>query len=77
MFGQTQTKIIDMHIHSNSNKDFGVREPASDYYGKKGSSNSEIHRIETFAAYKKWNIVKALVSGNPESVEEWFAKDSV
>ncbi len=73
---QSQTKIIDMHIHSYSSKDFGVREPASDSYGKKGSTNAEVHRIETFAALKKWNIVKAMVSGNPESVEEWAAKDS-
>ena len=73
---QSQTKIIDMHIHSYSSKDFGVREPASDSYGKKGSANAEVHRIETFAAFKKWNIVKAMVSGNPESVEEWAAKDS-
>ena len=65
-----------MHIHSYSSKDFGVREPASDSYGKKGSANAEIHRIETFAAFKKWNIVKAMVSGNPESVEEWVAKDN-
>ncbi|MEP7323428.1 MAG: amidohydrolase family protein, partial [Saprospiraceae bacterium] len=26
--------------------------------------------------FKKWNIVKAMVSGNPESVEQWVAKDS-
>ena len=76
LFAQSQTKIIDMHIHSYSSKDFGVREPASDSYGKKGSANAEVHRIETFAAFKKWNIVKAMVSGNPESVEEWVAKDS-
>ena len=75
LFAQSQTKIIDMHIHSYSSKDFGVREPASDSYGKKGSANAEVHRIETFAAFKKWNIVKAMVSGNPESVEEWVAKD--
>jgi hypothetical protein len=76
LFVQSQTKIIDMHIHSYTDSDFGEREPASDYYGKKGSSNAEAHRIETFAAFKKWNIVKAMVSGNPESVEEWAAKDS-
>ena len=76
LFAQSQTKIIDMHIHSYSSKDFGVREPASDSYGKKGSANAEVHRIETFAAFKKWNIVKAMVSGNLESVDEWVAKDS-
>ena len=65
-----------MHIHSYSESDFGVREPASDHYGKKGAGDAISHRQETFAAFKKWNIVKAVVSGNPESVETWVAKDS-
>ena len=76
LFVQSQTKIIDMHIHSYTNSDFGDREPAGDHYGKKGSSNAEAHRLATFAAFKKLNIVKAVVSGNPESVENWVAKDS-
>lgn len=65
-----------MHIHSYSETDFGEREPTSDYYGEKGAANAEMHRVETFAAFKKWNIVKAMVSGNPQSVDEWTAKDS-
>lgn len=65
-----------MHIHSYSEADFGEREPASDHYGNKGAANAKVHREETFAAFKKWNIVKAVVSGNPESVEEWTTKDS-
>jgi len=73
---QSQIRIIDMHIHSYTNSDFGEREPASDHYGIKGSKDAETHRIATFAAFKKWNIVKAVVSGNPESVENWVAKDS-
>ena len=76
LFAQAQTKIIDMHIHSYSQSDFGVREPARDSYGKKGAASAEVHRAETFTAFKKWNIVKAMVSGNPESVEEWARKDS-
>src|SRR5678815_6114297 len=76
LFAQAQTRIVDMHIHSYSNKDFGEREPATDHYGIKGSSNAESHRIATFAAFKKFNIVKAVVSGNPESVDNWMAKDS-
>ncbi len=73
---QCQTKIIDMHVHSYIESDFGEREPAADYYGKKGSKNAEAHRATTFAAFKKLHIVKAAVSGNPESVENWVAKDS-
>ncbi|MEJ0104572.1 MAG: amidohydrolase family protein [Bacteroidota bacterium] len=73
---QAPAKIIDMHVHSYTQSDFGQREPAADYYGNKGSGNAEVHRIATFAAMRKWNIVKAVVSGNPESVENWVAKDS-
>ena len=76
LVAQSQTKIIDMHVHSYTDSDFGEREPASDHYGKKGSKNAEIHRGETVAAFKKFNIVKAMVSGNPQSVENWVAKDS-
>lgn len=76
LLAQTKTKVIDMHIHSYSQKDFGEREPAADYYGNKGSANAEQHREATFTAFKKWNIVKAMVSGNPESVETWAASDS-
>jgi predicted TIM-barrel fold metal-dependent hydrolase len=65
-----------MHIHSYSNSDFGQREPASDYYGTKGSQDAKTHREATFAAFKKFNIVKAAVSGNPGSVENWVEKDS-
>lgn len=65
-----------MHAHSYSANDFGVREPAADYYGKKGSPDAESHRSATFAAFRKWNILKAMVSGNPESVETWKNADS-
>ena len=76
LFAHCQTKIIDMHIHSYTNSDFGGREPATDHYGVKGSTNAEKHRIATFEAFKKLNIVKAVVCGNPESVENWAAKDN-
>jgi len=73
---QCQTKVIDMHAHSYIDSDFGEREPATDYYGNKGSSNATAHKVASFAAFKKLNVVKAMVSGNPESVENWAAKDS-
>ena len=69
-------KIIDMHVHSYTQSDFGEREPAADHYGIKGSKNAEEHLSATLAAFKKLNIVKAAVSGNPESVMNWSAKDS-
>lgn len=76
LFAQSQTKIIDMHIHSYTESDFGEREPPTDHYGIKGATNAAAHRVATFAAFKKLNVVKAVVSGNPESVENWVAKDS-
>lgn len=76
LVAESQTKVIDMHIHSYSNNDFGGREPATDHYGIKGSTNAEAHRKETLAAFRKFNIVKAVVSGSPESVENWAMKDS-
>ncbi|MHA4808872.1 amidohydrolase family protein [Flavitalea flava] len=76
LFAQSQTKIIDMHIHSYTDSDFGKQKGATDYYGTKGSTNAEAHREATLAAFRKFNIVKAVVSGNPESVENWTAKDS-
>ena len=76
LLAQTKTKVIDMHIHSYSKDDFGEREPAADHYGNKGSVNADQHLQATFGAFKKWNIVKAVVSGNPESVKTWAAEDS-
>lgn len=73
---KAQTKVIDMHAHSYTDIDFGEREPATDHYGTKSSSNARDHRIASFAAFKKMNVVKAMVSGNPQSVEDWVAKDS-
>ena len=73
-FAQGQTKIIDMHIHCYADGHFVT--PASDYYGNKGSLNAEAHRKETFAAFKKFNIVKAVASGTPTSVDNWVAQDN-
>ncbi|WP_336515443.1 amidohydrolase family protein [Pollutibacter soli] len=76
LFVSAQTRIIDMHLHSYFDKDWGARENVPDFYGKKGAANAGAHRIETFAALKKLNILKAVVSGHPESVDEWVEKDS-
>lgn len=75
LFAYAQTRIIDMHIHSYSESDFGTREPAVDNFGVKGAPNTEVHRKETFSSFEKYNIKKAMVSGNPESVEKWAKMD--
>ncbi len=73
---QAQMRVIDMHIHSYSGADFGEREPATDHYGVKGAPDAETHRLESFAAFEQYRIEKAMVSGNPESVEAWAAADA-
>ncbi len=35
---RAQTKVIDMHVHSYTDNDFGEREPPTDYYGNKGAT---------------------------------------
>ncbi|MGZ8558072.1 MAG: amidohydrolase family protein [Chitinophagaceae bacterium] len=67
-------KIIDMHIHSYEAKLFNSQ--ARDYYGNKCAVNSEAHFTETYEALKKFNIVKAVVSGTVKSVDDWKAKDT-
>ena len=71
---QEPTKIIDMHIHSYDVKHFNNH--AKDYYGNKGSDNIETHFTETYEALRKFNIVKAVVSGTVTSVDDWKAKDT-
>lgn len=71
-----QSKIIDMHIHSYGENAFNSSRPPVDYYGVKGAANANDHRTQTFASFKKLNIVKAVVSGDPQSVDDWVAHDS-
>lgn len=75
LFAQSQTKIIDMHIHSYTQSHLDKGKPYIDYYGVKGTDNADKLMTETFEAFKKYNIVKAVVSGSPESVEMWAEND--
>jgi len=49
---QCQTKVIDMHAHSYIDSDFAEREPATDYYGNKGSSNATAHKVQALLHLK-------------------------
>ncbi len=71
-----QSKIIDMHIHSYTESAILELTNPTDYYGTPGSSSAEELRLATYKEFEKWNIIKAVVSGNPESVEEWASKDN-
>ena len=75
LFAQSQTKIIDMHVHSYTQSRLDKGKPYIDYYGVKGTDNADKLMAETFEAFKKYNIVKAMVSGSQESVEMWAAND--
>lgn len=72
---QSQTKIIDMHIHSFTQRELDKGKPFIDFYGVKGTDDAHKLMIETFDAFKKYNVVKAMVDGSPESVEKWVAYD--
>jgi len=74
---QSPLPIIDMHLHSYpKDAKYGIE----DFYGNKGPDNQELHFKETYQRLKKFNIVKAVVSGiSPnrlESVEQWKSWDT-
>lgn len=71
---QSQIKIIDMHLHSYSPE--VLAEERFDHYGTKGVQNLEIHFQETYAAMRKYNIVKGVVSGSLGTVDYWKANDT-
>jgi hypothetical protein len=71
---QSQTRIIDMHLHCYSPE--VLAEERYDHYGVKGEQDLETHFQETYAAMKKYNIVKAVVSGMPGTVEYWMSNDT-
>lgn len=68
---QHRQPIIDMHIHA-----YGEARESGNYgsmgpYGLIGSMNQQLHFNETYGRFKKYNIVKAVVSGSPQSIESW------
>lgn len=71
---QSQTRIIDMHLHSYSQE--VLEEERYDHYGVKGVQDLETHFKESYAAMKKYNVVKAVVSGALGTVEYWMSNDT-
>ncbi len=72
---QNQVPIIDMHVHSYSFDQATVEELKfngnKDFYGNQGSLSKEEHFRDTYERSRKFNIVKAVVSGSLESVQYW------
>jgi uncharacterized protein len=65
-----QLPIIDMHVHAQD----GGGAP-EDRYGNKRSPNTEHLFKETYKRFRKYNIVKAVVSGDLYNMDLWKSKD--
>ncbi|MFC1792799.1 amidohydrolase family protein [Planctomycetota bacterium] len=70
---QSQLPIIDMHAHAlGENGDMYATE---DLYGNVGSANHEMLFKETYEQFRKFNVIKAVVSGPLQAAETWKSKD--
>lgn len=67
--GINQLPIIDMHVHAFE----GSTE--RDFYGNPGAKTAEMLFKGTYEQFRKWNVVKAVVSGRFDMVEMWKSKD--
>ncbi|HEX9783053.1 MAG TPA: hypothetical protein VGA56_10055 [Opitutaceae bacterium] len=68
LHAEDQPSMIDMHIHSYGAKAaYGFK----DYYGNAGPETQEKDFEETYERFRKYNIVKAVVSGSLKSMETW------
>jgi hypothetical protein len=64
--------IIDVHLHAYAPADWKGPSP-NPVTGKAGPATAEEHMRQTLAAMERFNIVKAIVSGPVEVVEQWRA----
>ena len=62
--------IIDMHLHAYRAADW-KGSPPNPITGKPGPATAEEHMRQTLAAMERYNVVKAIVSGPVEVVEQW------
>jgi uncharacterized protein len=62
--------IIDVHLHAFRTADWKGPAP-NPITGKPGPATAEEHMRQTLAAMERYNIVKAIVSGPVEVVEQW------
>ncbi len=62
--------IIDVHLHAYRPADWKGPLP-NPVTGKPGPATAEEHRRQTLAAMERHNVVKAIVSGPVEVVEQW------
>jgi hypothetical protein len=64
--------IIDMHLHAYGASEWKASQP-NPVTGKPGPATADEHMRQTLAAMERYNIVKAIVSGPLEVVEQWRA----
>lgn len=65
--------IIDMHVHCYDNESYFT---APDMYGTVSPENADGHLKQTCEMMKKYNIVKAVIFGSVNAVENWVSKDT-
>ena len=68
--GIQRQPIIDVHLHAYLPADWKGPSP-NPVTGKPGPATAEEHMRQTLAAMERYNIVKAIVSGPLEVVEQW------
>ncbi len=64
--------IIDMHLHCYDSDSYFV---APDQYGQMAPATSDDHFKETYEMLRKYNVVKGVISGSLESVDQWSERD--
>jgi len=69
---QKRLPIIDMHVHAFGEEGYDPKEFS---LALPGSESPEMLFQETYEQFRRFNVVKAVVSGQPEIVELWKSKD--
>lgn len=70
---QERLPIIDMHVHCYDNESYFI---APDMYGTASPENTTAHLKQTYEMMKKHKIVKAVIFGSVNAVENWISNDT-
>jgi predicted TIM-barrel fold metal-dependent hydrolase len=72
--GTERPPIIDMHVHAVVEGGW-IKYGVKDFFGNPGAANAEICFKETYERFRKYNVVKAVVSGPLRQVQTWKSRD--
>ena len=64
--------VIDMHMHCYDSESYFI---APDMYGTVSPENADAHLKQTYELMKKYNIVKGVICGSSNAVENWISED--